>query len=319
MKRFITILMLFLLISACDDGNLTVDEIDFSEGAVQKCSIKDVFYKVNGAEMLFIEIPSTTFTDNQTLPDSPIEVPISNSVKVTYRRFVSNASADNICPTAPSATPNLAEQWIASDGIIQIKSTAVKTTDAATNATKITGYNYNIVFKNITFEKPSGPQTYTTFNFGNYSKTVSPLAFGFDAQVDKSTCPTDNRIFNFSGSEVFILDVSNYATLFANEVTTTPRTALISNTNKLTYRLYNGAITNAFFCSATSPTTPLLSQEWNAVAGIEAVSGIIEVSTTTFGTGFQHTIRLKKVSLKRGNSDFTLGDDYLFGSFVTNP
>ena len=317
MKRILCILSLLFFITACDDGNLTVDVIDFSEVAAQKCSDKDVIYKVKDAEMLFIEIPASTFINDATVEGEPIEIVINSTNKVTYRKYDGTVSSSNICPTIPDATPNLAEQWNATSGIIQITSTAIKSTNATDNSTRITGYTYNIVFKNITFQKPTGPQVYETFPFGNYAKTVSPLAFGFNEEVDKSACST--KIYDFSGGEVFTLDVADYATLFANEVTTTPRTALISSTNKLSYRLYSGTITNDYFCATTIPTTPTLLQQWNAIDGIEATSGIIEVSTTTLTTTtYQHTIRLKKVTLKKGNSEFSLGDDYLFGTLITN-
>ena len=78
-------------------------------------------------------------------------------------------------------------------------------------------------------------------------------------------------------------------------------------------------ITNAYFCATTIPATPTLTQQWDAIDGIEATSGIIEVSTTTLtSTTYLHTIRLKKVTLKKGNSYFSLGDDYLFGTLITN-
>ena len=234
---------------------------------------------------------------------------------------MSETSALNICPQAPDATPNLAEQWEATDGIIQITSTAIKTTDTATGFEKITGYIYNINFKNITFNKPDGAQTQTSFPFGNYTKTVTPLLFGFDTEVDKSTCSSsDNRIFNFNASEALILDAADYSTLIVNAVTppSTPRTTLINATNKLSYRLYSNAVTDAYFCATPIPSSPTLLQQWDAVAGIEATSGIIEVTTTSLGAAFQHTIHLKKVTLKKGNSSFYLGDDYLFGTLVTN-
>ena len=318
MKRILCILTLLLIITACDDGDLTVDPIDFSTGAILKCSAKDVLYKVQGSEMMFIEIPSSYFIADQTLADSPIEVYLTSTIKVTYRKYASETSSQNICPTAPDATPNLVEQWQATDGIIQITSTAIKSTNPTDNSTRIMGYTYNINFKNITFIKPDGTQTQQTFSFGNYATTVSPLAFGFNQLVDKSTCTGDNRIFDFSGSEVFTLDVADYATLFANQVTTTPRTALISATNKLSYRLYSNTITDSYFCAATIPATPTLTQQWNAIDGIEGTSGIIEVSTTSLGADFLHTIRLKKVTLKKDNSTFSLGDDYLFGTLITN-
>ena len=313
MKRILCILTLLLIITACDDGNLTVDAIDFSDVAVQKCSEKNVYYKVKNAEMLFIEIPPATFIEDQTLTDT-IEVPINSTNKVTYRKYDGNVSSSNICPTVPDAIPNLKEEWHATSGIIQITSTAIKSTNTTENSTRITGYTYNIVFKNITFQKPTGPQVYETFVFGNYVIPSETLAFGFDHELDK--CTSSTKIYDSLGSVVFTLDVgADYNTLFASEVTTTPRTALINATHKLSYRLYSGTITDAYFCATTVPTTP--TQQWDAVDGIEATIGIIEVSTATLGAGFQHTIRFKKVTLKQGNSDFSLGDDYLFGTLIT--
>lgn len=316
MKRILSILSLFLFITACDDGNLTVDVIDFSEVPAQKCSEKDVIYKVKDAEMLFIEIPATTFTENETLSGAPIEVPINSTNKVTYRKYNSTVTSLNLCPTVPDATPNVIEQWNATAGIIQITATAIKSTNTSDNSTRITGYTYAINFKNITFQKPDGPQVYDNFPFGNYTKTVSPLAFGFNHEVDKSTCST--KIYDFSGGEAFTLDVADYAILFAGAPTTTPRTALISATNKLSYRLYSNAVSDAYFCATPIPSSPTLLQQWDAVDGIEATSGIIEITTTSLGAAFQHTIHLKKVTLKKGNSSFYLGDDYLFGTLVTN-
>ncbi len=315
MKRILSILTLLFILNACDDGNMTNATIDFSEVAAQKCSSKDVIYKTKGSEMLVLAIPATTFVNDETPADDPITLPISSTNQVIYRRYNGTVSADNICPTIPSATPDLTEQWTASAGTIEITTTAIYTTDATTNATRITGYKHYIVFKNITFQTPNGDQIYETYVFGNYTTTATALAFGFDDQVDKSTC--DDRIFNFNGSEAFILNVSDFSTLFANEVTTTPRTAIINSVNKLSYRLYSSSVNDTYFCPTQS--TPTLLQEWNAVDGITDISGIIEVSTTTFGTGFQHIIYLKKVTMKKDNSTFYLGDNILYGSFVTNP
>jgi len=316
MKRILGLLTLLLLITACDDGDITVDRIDFTEVAAQKCSTKDVIYKVKEGQMLILEIPASTFTDNETLEGAPITLPINSTNKITYRKYDGDVSANNICPTIPDATPNLTEQWTGIDGTIEITATAIKNTNSTTHATQITGYKYYIIIRNLTFDTPGSDTVYSEFVFGNYVANITPLAFGFDDQVDKSTC--DNRVFNFNGSEALILDVDDFSTLFANEPTTTPRTALINSSNKLTYKLFNNSVNNNYFCTTPTPSLPLLSQEWSAVAGVEATSGIIEVSTTSLGpSSFQHTIHFKNVTLKKGNSTFSLGDDYIFGSFVT--
>jgi hypothetical protein len=318
MKRFLGILLFVFVLNGCDDGDLEVQNIDFADVTTNKCSSKDVVYKIKDSEMLLIEIPvETTFLNEQTPENAPIIVPISSTVKVKYRQYNGNITEDNICPTIPDANPSLQEEWNAIAGTIEITTTAVKSTNQTTGLTKITGYRHYIVFKNITFEKPNGVQTYETYVFGNYNTSISALPLGFTDEAQKSTC--DNRVFNIKGSELLTFDTTNYAALFENVVTTTPRTALINTSNKLSYRLYNNVVTDTYLCSNPIPTTPTLLQEWNAVDGIENVSGIIEVTTSTYGTGFQHTIRLKNVVMKKSNSDFTLGNDYLFGSFIVNP
>jgi hypothetical protein len=318
MKRFLGILLFVFVLNACDDGDLQVENIDFEEITANRCPSKDVVYKIKDSEMLLMEIPiETSFLNEQTPENSPITLPISSTVKVKYRQYNGTVSADNICPTIPDANPSLQEEWNAVAGTIQITTTTIKSTNETTGLTKITGYRHYIVFKNITFEKPTGVQTYETYVFGNYNTTAATLPLGFDDEAQKSSC--DNRVFNISGSELLMFDTENYSTLFENSVTTTPRIALINSSNKLSYKLYNNVVMDTYLCSSPIPTTPTLLQEWNAVDGVENVSGIIEVTTSTYGTGFQHTVRLKNVTLKKGNNDFTLGSDYLFGSFIVNP
>ena len=319
MKRFLGLVSLLLMINACDDGNMTVETIDFDAITAVKCDTKDVIYKIKNNEILFLELPITDFVNDETVVDTPIEIPISATKRVVYRLYSGEASANNICPTVPLATPNVLEEWVTTSGTIQITTTAIKTTDAVTGATEITSYKHYIVLKDVTFQKPSGPQTQQTFVFGNYNTTATSLPFGFNVEMAvKSTC--DDRVFNFSGGEAMILDVDNFAVLFENVTTITgePRKATISATKKVSYKLYSGTVNNAYFCATPTPATPSLLEEWNAVAGVELVDGIIEVTTTENGPNtFRHTIHLKKVTLKRGNSDFYLGDDFIFGSFDT--
>ena len=58
MKRILGLVGLLLVINACDDGNLTVDTLDFDSISAVKCTSKDVIYKVKDSEILYLEIPS---------------------------------------------------------------------------------------------------------------------------------------------------------------------------------------------------------------------------------------------------------------------
>jgi hypothetical protein len=237
---------------------------------------------------------------------------------VVYRFYNGTVAIDNICNTIPPALPAVTNQWTATSGKIQIITTAVKTTSPTDNSTRITGYNHNIVFKNITFDKGNGTQVYETFPFGDYVTNATPLPFGFDKIVEQ--CPITKQIYNYvSGESITIDDIDPALIVNTETPLNTPRTALIGALkNKLTYRLYSGVLTPSYFCRTPVPVLPAISEEWNAVNGVANVNGIIEVTTIKSGTtAFKHTIVIKNATLKKGNSEFKLGDSYIYGEFLT--
>ncbi|GIZ10460.1 hypothetical protein [Flavobacterium sp. UMI-01] len=320
MKKIAGFLILLFTFNSCDDGNLTQENIDFEAFTTQSCTNNDIIYKINDKEALLIEIPSTNFVNDPTSDNSPRTLTISpTSNRVVYRFYNGTIGSDNICETIQPATPIVVDQWSATSGTIEITTTAIKSTNTTDNSTKITGYNHFINLKDVTFSIKNGQQTFRTLPFGDYTTTTTSLPFNFEKILTK--CSNSNVIYDFKSFEAILLDID--PTLIVNEATpaNTPRTGLIgTTTNKLTYRYFSGLLSSAYFCNATTPTTPALSEEWNGVAGVTNTSGIIEVTTTTNGpNSFKHTITLRKVSLKKGNSSFTLGDNYILGElFTTN-
>jgi hypothetical protein len=317
MKRVLSLLVFVLILSACDDGNLTQEEINFEDISTQNCGANDVIYKLKEKEALLVEIPKSSFTNEPSSTGTSTILDINSSNRVVYRFYNGAVSADNICETIPPATPSVTDQWNATAGKIQIFTTAVKTVNTTDNSTRISGYNHNIIFKNITFAKSSGTQVYETFPFGDYVTSATALPFLFDKTVEK--CSSSNLIYNYTSSESLTLAID--PNLIANEVTPlkSPRTGIIgTSTNVLKYRLFTGLLTADYFCNTITPSTPAISQEWSAVTGVTGVTGIVEVTTTTNGPGsFKHTIVLKKVTLKKGNNDFLLGDNYAYGDLLT--
>lgn len=319
MKKALSLLVLLALLNACDDGDLTQEDISFDEVSTQSCSTNDIIYKLKEQEALLLEIPESTFINEPTAVDDPIELDISTTNnRVVYRFYNGTVANDNICETIAPATPVITDQWTATDGKIQIVTTAIKTTNTTDNSTRISGYNHNITFKNVTFLKANGgEQVYDTFPFGDYTTSATNLPFNFEQTLEK--CTSSNDVYKYNTSEALILTIDPNLILNEATVLNTPRTGLIGTTsNILTYRLFSNLLTAAYFCNAVTPITPAIIQEWNGVTGVSGVSGIIEVTTTTNGpNSFKHTIVLKKVSLKKGNSDFSLGDSYILGELFT--
>lgn len=316
MKKIIGLLALMLVVNACDDGEVTVQTIDFSNVAIQKCDLTGVLYKLNDTQILALEISSSlnAFVNEPTLPGTPRIITLSATNRIVYRSYNGTVSSGNICSNIPASSPNVTEEWTATSGRVEITTTPVYTTNTSTNATTITKYNHAIVFKDITFIKPSGLQGQETFVFGNYQTDATSLPFAFNTN-NVQKCPSSNTIYNVSGSEALLLDIS--PSLYPNTVGV--QTGVVSAANKITYKLFDGVPGAGYFCTTPIPATPAVSEEWNAVDGVTNVSGVIEVTTTTeTATSYRHYIRLKGVTFKKGNSTFYKGDDYDFGSFVTN-
>ena len=313
MKKIIGLFLITALLNSCDDGDLTQENINFDAVAVQKCTQNSLLYKLNENEALIFDATSINFP-TETMDQ---EFAISPANRVIYRFYNNLVTTATICEIIPPVTPIVSDEWSASAGNIIIKTSANKTPPDSDNGTRITGYSHNITFKNITFSKSNGTQVYETFTFGAYVTSATILPFNFRKILKQ--CPISKQLFDNNTSEALILDIDPTLIINAPTPLNSPRTGLISNTkNKLTYKLFSGGLLTAdYFCKSTLPTTPEVNEEWIAVSGVENVSGIIEVTTTVFGQGFNHKVVIKKAKLKRGNSDFLLGDNYIYGELLT--
>lgn len=314
MKRFLGILCCAFAFSACDDGDLVVDTINFDEIATSTCTENNLLFKLKDGESLILNVPEDTFKDDATVENTPTKLLINSVNQVVYNFYDGKVTAEKICAIVPPALPNTLSQWKASSGVIEITTEAVKKVDDANKSTRITGYKNFIVFTDITFTKKDGTtQFYHEFVFGDYLKSITPLALAFNQKL--FICDNSNLVFEFNSSESLTLNIDK-ENLIKNEATLPdkPRTGKIGPViNKLVYRGYeNGVLNEDYFCKAPTPLLPSVKEEWLGEAG-----GDIEVTTTTIGNGFKHTIILKNVSLKKGNSNFQLGNSYKYGDLET--
>ncbi|WP_433829425.1 hypothetical protein [Flavobacterium anhuiense] len=326
MKKYAALLLFALFLNGCDDGDLTVDEIDFediAEGQACDATTNALLYKLKPQEALLLQMPEGSIKNDNSTYSYPIN---SSTYRVVYRAYDGAITKENICGTIPPSIPKVTEEWLGLDGTIEITSIQK---DAPTNkdnpdlGTRITGYQHTIVFKNITFQKPTGKQTEPKFEFGIYNTTVTPADLTFRTNPNGSAyeCDDIKRVYNYNLS--FYLSIDDIdPKLLVNDVTDDkPRTSLISSTqNKVFYRTAKaetGSITPAFICANVQPASPVIEETWTGVAGKENESGIIEVTTTSspnaLGTVYTHTIVLKNVTLQRGNSTFNLGTNFLLG------
>ena len=87
MKRFLGILICVFAFSGCDDGDLIVDTIDFSEVTTSTCSENNLIFKLKESEALILNIPEETFADNPTAANDPIELDVNGTNQVVYNFY----------------------------------------------------------------------------------------------------------------------------------------------------------------------------------------------------------------------------------------
>ncbi len=321
MKKFLILALITIFATGCDDGIIKVENLDFADSVTQSCG--NLVFKLNDNEALLISLPeaayNTAFTNKPTAVGVPILIPINSDNRVLYRFYDGTVSSETVCNVIPPINPKAQDEWIGISGNIQITTTAIiEPNSDLEGGQKISGYKHQITFKNITFQKEGGNQFYDTFVFGVFQQSVQPISFVFDENLEK--CTNSNLIFNIAGSSGFTLNID--PTLILNQVTTIdqPRVGYIeADKNILKYTKFAAVVTSNYYCGATVPTVPAILETYSGVPGVENLSGIIEVTTTTNGTGFLHEIHLKKVTLSSDSGvSFLLADDYTFGQLITN-
>jgi len=328
MKKYAALLLFALFLNGCDDGDLTVDKIDFAD--VQESTACDpltnaLIYKIKSQEALLLQMPEGAIINDEGTYTYTIDAKGNGSYRVVYRAYDGTVSKENICGLIPPSTPKVTEEWLGIDGVIEITTKQIAPKNNPDDGgTRITGYEHTIVFRNITFAKPAGNQTEAEFKFGTYNTTVTPANLTFKTNPNGSAyeCDEIGRVYNYNNTFYLSIDDIDPA-LLVNEVTASnqPRTSLITATqNKVFYRTAlaeTGSITPAFICAKVQPSSPAIDETWTGQLGVANTSGIIEVTTTVstnaIGQVYTHTIVLKNVILAKGNSNFKLGSSFVLG------
>jgi len=326
MKRFFGFLLLLMVISSCDDGDVEVESFDFSNANSVTCGsgTQDFFiYKISGNEVLLIELDENTIFLNQVTEEGlPRTVEIPTLAKVIYRLYDAAVQPSTLCSVIPPSTPKVLQEWTATGGTIEITTNIVNPIIEATGASLITKYNHTITFRNIVFDKGNGQeQRNEEIIFGTY-QTNNPYApINFDG-LELKKCTNSNLILKFSGNQAITLDLDTetYNSLIINESTLTnaPRVAYVNETNTFSFRVFNAILDENTICSNSLPTE---IETWISQNGVVNSSGIIEVETVSNGPNFVHTITLKKVILTNDDASqkFTFGNAYKLGEYTTTP
>lgn len=332
MKRIFSFLVLAVLCTSCDDGDLQEVSFEFNDSSAIACNIsgedEDFFiYKTTDQRALILQLSEKNFSNTitaDTLSGVPIGFDLGLRNKLIYRVYSDNVSADNICSAIPPSLPIVTEERIASDGKVSITTTALKTFNETDGSSKIAQYRHTISFSDITFNVADGSQRNESLPTIIYDRSARSFA-AFDGPTELNSCSDNPKLLyrnNNDQSLLLRLNDETVATLFSH--TEGVKKAYFTNAqgteNSLTHLFYGSTATNplneAYFCNPVTPNYPTVQESWKAANGVVDESGIIEVLTEEINNGFKHTITLRNVTMEKGTQDFTLKSTFVLGIFT---
>src|SRR6478752_3074102 len=133
---------------------------------------------------------------------------------------------------------------------------------------------------------------------------ITTKGITFDPNLPIKSCSANNGLYyKINGPEALILQTP--PSTFANEVTpiNQPRVVLIDNNTKLLLRSFNATVTDSYFCSVIPPSSPGVTEEWNALPGVPGQSGYLEITTTAIldqttqaVTSYNHNVVFKSIT-----------------------
>ncbi|NNF18796.1 MAG: hypothetical protein HKN61_03395 [Flavobacteriaceae bacterium] len=150
MGRYLIILSA-LLFSACSDGDLQIETIDFDGESIQFCDSQtttesDFFFKISGDQALILELQDGVL--NNEVSDGTIVSTIPSQSRLIYRIFSDDVSKSYFCDDLPPAEPSVLEEVEAAAGEI-----LVTTIQSESDSTQ---FEHNIVISNISLVNDKG-------------------------------------------------------------------------------------------------------------------------------------------------------------------
>lgn len=297
MKNIIGLFALLLILTGCDDGDMTFKSFNFDTGTVQSCTDNGVLYKVQGNEALLLQTAATTFinAESKNELDEIIarEIPIGSNMSLIYRTYSGPVTGGSICSAVPPASPSVVDEYVAQPG----GTISIKTEKRTNDEGVITGYNHIITIVNAIFTKGEESIIISNNVFGSY---VTPVTYRFDfldendnINLQKCDGTFTGKVFTVNGDEALLFDLRD--TTFprpATTVTTEIDFSLPAETQELIFNEYSGTALATLFCNTVPPIMPVVTKQWEAISGkLRIVSREVVAGTT-----YEHDLYLDNVT-----------------------
>lgn len=169
MKKIVLLFVVAFTFFSCDDGDLTLEEIDLTTNAnVEACSSVSgvtLLFKINGVETLILEVPNTLIINEITVDeDTPRVSALDSESFCFYRSFESSITSGYFCDELPSDTA-ISLEYTAVAGNVEV--ITVESFDI--DGTTLNGYTHTITLRDVVFTGTNGQDVrYSEFPYGTF-------------------------------------------------------------------------------------------------------------------------------------------------------
>ena len=321
MKKIFGLIAALILVMGCDDGEMSFNTFNFSNGNPASCGNSNLYYKINGSEVLIIDLSGSPLINVPTEDGVPRLVTIGSTNTITYRNYDGTPTSASICNFPAPASPGVIEEW-SGEGTLSIETDIVENSNGI-----ITGYSHKITLLDISFSRDGKTTRIVDNEFGS---VVVPISFTFNFGVEEAdlqlkTCTENDLIFKRKAREALILNID--PDVFSDNVAGSTDTINITDLEDegVIFLVYDGSITDTHICSVIAPITPNITERWEATAGTITINTV----AASGNTGVNHEITFTnmvftKVSDTSGQT-FAISDlivpepgetGYYFGLYV---
>lgn len=317
MKKVMVCIALISIATACDNGDMIFENLNFDGKEIQKCENNELYFKTNNSELLLVD-----FNRNQNSTDPNVikswlsptatlnqvnELITDNNLKIVYRTYDASINKNSICSLLAPANPKVTSEYTSVPGG---KIKYVRTINPAVNEGSVNvGYMYTISFDNITLSNGSAEIKYTTLPYGSYIYDNTLLSFNFNTNFME--CVNSNSLVgNGNNREIIQLNLPEN---FEFPTTNQTNTININASNSINYLAYQSPFnTTVDVCDAPSEQ---LKENWLSESGrVEIITTVIN-NTAGQASEYKHEIKIVEASFTNNGSSFILTDK-IIGNYV---
>ncbi len=301
MKKIVGLLLATAGLTACNDGDLVFENLNFNDNVIQKCEDKELYFKTNNNELLLVDFSDNSNGVNGSALDTLAALGVTQNLstdkaKIYYRTYDANITAATICSILAPANPKVTAEYTSLPGgkVFYTRTMVAAVTENSVNV----NYTYTINFENITLTNGTSEIKYATLPYGSYIYDSSKLSFNFI----NNFVNCDNVLVGRTSNEIIQIQLPEN---FEFPTTTQTQNITLNDTNLLRYFVFRKTLVDqANECEL--PTNP--KEDWRVTNGSLQIETTVVTNAAGTVTGYRHNLKLVQAQFKKDESTFSITD-----------